>query len=304
MNLNPFDLRGPEFLVFYAALSTVVFFVVWLFQRFFESGSPGDEDAWAKSVAKDPYQIACLRGGRDEVIRVAVVSLVERGLLAADGDSLHTTAKDAADKVRRPLDKAIVTVFSKPHTAQFVYSDLIVRDEADTVAVVLQDMGLLPDERLASTRNAIAAIAVVLLWVVAGWKIKVALARGHHNIFFLLLMAGLVAIVAILLTKRRRTVFGNRALSYLRERFAGLDARRESLQLNGKTGEIAFLAAAFGMAALPITVATLFQPLKLRPQGRDSSGWSWGSGCSGSSCGGGGGGGGGGCGGGGCGGCG
>jgi uncharacterized protein (TIGR04222 family) len=302
MNWNPLDLRGPEFLVFYAVLSIIALNVVWMVQRYFECGAPGDETAWGAGVAKDPYQVACLRGGRDEAIRVAVVSLVERGLLTADGDTLRTTAKDASDKARRPLDKAILTKFAKPDKGQSIYSDTVVLGEADAVAATLQEKGLLPDEQTANTRAVTAIAGVALLWIVAGMKIVVALSRGHHNVIFLLLMAGVVAIVALLMTKRRRTALGNRTLSYLREQFAGLDARRETLRLDGKTGEIAFLTAAFGMAALPLTLASIFQPLRLRPLKPDTSGWSWGSGCSSSSCGGGGGCGGGGCGGG-CGGC-
>jgi uncharacterized protein (TIGR04222 family) len=87
MNLNPFDLRGPEFLVFYLILSAGTLVLVWMFRRWKELGEDGSAASAAKEVAQDPYQVAYLRGGRDEVVRVAVVSLIERGLLEARGES-------------------------------------------------------------------------------------------------------------------------------------------------------------------------------------------------------------------------
>lgn len=299
MNLNPFDLRGPEFLVFFGSLTAAILIAVWLTQRYFESGSEGDDAAWGAGVAKDPYQVACLRGGRDEVIRVAVVSLVERGLLKAEGSKLHTVADDAADLTRRPLDKAILTKFAAADKGQSIYSDRVAIIEADAVADLLKEKGLLPSAGVMSMRALTAIAGIALLWTVAGIKVSVALARGHHNIIFLLLGSIVAGVLLVAISSRRRTVLGNKTLDYVQQLFAGLDARRETLHFDGQTGEVAFLAAAFGMTALPVTLAAMFDPLNLRPPRPESSGWASGSSCS---SGGGGGCGGGGCGGG-CGGC-
>jgi uncharacterized protein (TIGR04222 family) len=296
--MNLFDLRGPEFLVFYFTLSIFVLIAAWLVQRLLEAGRPGDEAAWGRGVAKDPYQVACLRGGPDELIRVAIVSLMERGLLAADGDELRATVQDAADHARRPLDKAILTKCAASARAPSLFTDEVIGGEAAMVAATLEEKGLLLNQRIRALRAATVIVAVGLLWLVAGIKIAVALARGRHNILFLILMAAVAAVVGMLLTKRRRTALGDRTLAYLRETFAGLGSRRDSLQMNGKTGEIAFLAAAFGMAALPAALTLVLKPLDLRPPKPQHSGWGS---CGSSSCGGGGGGGG--CGGGGGGGC-
>jgi uncharacterized protein (TIGR04222 family) len=303
MNLNPFDLRGPEFLAFYAVLAVLALIILWLWRRRIESGDAGDEAALATRIAKDPYQAAFLRGGRDEVIRIAVVSLVERGLLKADGGNLHTTAKDAADKARRPLDRAILTRFIKPGEAKVLYSDQAVLGEAEVIGEPLKDRGLLADGQVTFARVVAAILCIGLLWGVAGAKIAIALSRGHHNILLLVFMAFAAAIVAVLLTGGRRTVLGNKTLAHLQQLFTDLKGRRDSVQMDGRQGETAFLAAVFGMTALPAAAMLLFEPLHLRPP-RPDTGWGYtGTSCSGgSSCGGGGGCGGGGCGGG-CGGC-
>jgi uncharacterized protein (TIGR04222 family) len=299
MNLNPFDLRGPEFLVFYGVFSAAVVVLVLLVERFFEAGSSDDAAAWGAGVAKDPYQVAYLRGGRDEVIRVAIVSLVERQLLATDGGNLQTAVDNAADVARRPLDRAILTKFAAADKGQSVYSDSVTLNEAKAIGELLKQKGLLPDARVNGIRFLAAFGGVCALWIVAGIKMAVALGRGHHNILFLLFGAIVAALVCVLISCRRRTVLGNRTVAHLQQVFSGLNSRRDTIQFDSSSGDVAFLAAAFGMAAMPAALGTIFEPLQLRPPRAESDGgWAWGS-----SCGGGGGGcGGGGCGGG-CGGC-
>ena len=76
--MNPFDLRGPEFLLFYFCFSLVVIFALAILRRRAESGPAPKIDLG------DPYLIAYLRGGEHEALRVAVISLVDRGMLAMD----------------------------------------------------------------------------------------------------------------------------------------------------------------------------------------------------------------------------
>src|SRR6185503_19282142 len=62
--VNPFDLTGPEFLIFYLGLAAVVIGVQFLWRRQSESRNA------LKIDLADPYLIASLRGGDNEVIRV------------------------------------------------------------------------------------------------------------------------------------------------------------------------------------------------------------------------------------------
>jgi uncharacterized protein (TIGR04222 family) len=87
-DVNPFDLRGPEFLLFYFILSAVVIVALVLIRRASESGTAPKLDL------ADPYLVAHLRGGENEVLRVALVSLIDRGLLKVNGTEI-TRAKNA-----------------------------------------------------------------------------------------------------------------------------------------------------------------------------------------------------------------
>jgi hypothetical protein len=62
---NPFDLRGPEFLVFYITLGVLVTVVVAVLRRRSES------TVVATGPLVDYLKIAYLRGGSDEALRVA-----------------------------------------------------------------------------------------------------------------------------------------------------------------------------------------------------------------------------------------
>lgn len=87
------NMQGTNFLVFYALTAAVVlagayFFVVAL-DRTDESPPP------ATPGAIDPYELAYLRGGANEVIRTAVYSLRRKGLVEIDKGRLRAAGLQA-----------------------------------------------------------------------------------------------------------------------------------------------------------------------------------------------------------------
>ena len=98
--MNPFDLRGPEFLVVYAALTLIILFVLSQFRRAREA-----TPAVTLPPISDPYAIAYLRGGQKAMLEVAAFSLVERGLLSVEDGNLVTSGRHEAKLATNPLDK-------------------------------------------------------------------------------------------------------------------------------------------------------------------------------------------------------
>lgn len=293
---NPFDLRGPEFLEFYLVLVVLTAALVWLIRWILERGDDETIQSAAKAISQDPYQMAALRGGRDEVIRVAVLSLIERGLLKGHGSELGLEDPQASDKVRKTLDKAIVLgVAAKMHPRE-LFQDELVRREAEQFVEPAKAWNLRPGPQHWATRAALMIAGLGLLWGVAGTKIAVALSRGHHNIGFLVILSILAAVLLGVVTMPQVTAAGRRAQRQLRQLFDGLHRRRHLLSSNKTASELTFLAAVFGMSALPLEFARAMRDLRIdRDQCATSSGFGGGS-CGGGGCGGGG------CGGG-CGGC-
>src|SRR5262245_36911498 len=62
--MNPFDLRGPEFLAFYLVFGLATLALLWLLRR------AGEADTTSHAMLDDYVDIAYLRGGPQEAMRV------------------------------------------------------------------------------------------------------------------------------------------------------------------------------------------------------------------------------------------
>jgi uncharacterized protein (TIGR04222 family) len=288
--MNPFNLPGPQFLVFYMGLGLLALAALALSRQLFEAGEG------TRVSLSDPYLIAYLRGGRNEALRVATVSLVDRGLLSVDGNSLKATDPAAARLVRRPIEKAMLARFELAAAADSVFTDPQLEESTDELRRGLERAGLIPDAATRRARQGRAVLAIGLLGSVAVVKLFVALARGRHNVGFLIGLAVLFAVAAWAVAHRPRTARGDALLADLRTLFGGLKERAATLRSGGATAEAVLLAAVFGLGALPSLEYAYARALypRMASGGSASCGSSCGSSCSsgsscGSSCGGGGG---------------
>ena len=102
------DLYGPYFLLFYAG--TIVTLVVACY-RSVRGVDRTIELELPKITSKvDPYEVAYLRGGENEVARVAIASLIQRGLLQITaGKRLQATTKQI-DRRRAPLSGELTPI--------------------------------------------------------------------------------------------------------------------------------------------------------------------------------------------------
>jgi uncharacterized protein (TIGR04222 family) len=274
--VNPLDLRGPEFLVFYCVLGLAITVVVWLVRR---NGERGD----TPRPLADYLEIAFLRGGAVEAIQVAALTLIDRGALSVEGARTLVAAKDAARRVTKATERAIVTRVG----VSAGMSDLLA-DHALTTAVTaecepeLVRRGLLPDAGQRASRNRLWLWSAGLLALVAALKIAVALSRGRSNIGFLIALAGAFAFVTFVVTHPRLTPSGHALVGDLRTLFSGLKDRASSMRPQSGGTDLALLVAVFGVdAALPVYP----EAKRLFPQASASDGGSSDDGSSGSSCG-------------------
>lgn len=297
--MNPFEGTGPQFLVFYAAFGLAVVALAYAFRpdrHASETASPIDPT--------DAYAIAFLRAGSNEAVRVATLSLVDRGLLEVTdaADKKHEpellAQRDARDKVRRPIEMAILEHFSGRLAADTVFGTTKTDTAIDQYRERLESQGLLPTEADRQGRLTTKRIAWGALWLVAGARLLQAAANQQSNVFFLIALAAIFSWTVLRVVDRPRTGAGDRALAELKALFAGLRAGVDRLSPGGATNEMALVAAVYGLGTLPDERFPFVRKLYRRATAARSSGAACGSGCGG----GGGGDGGDGCGGG-CGGC-
>ena len=277
----PFDMRGPDFLFFYLLIGAIVITALALLRHASErSDTP-------KVNLSDPYLIAFLRGGKNEALRVVTMSLIDRNLLTPDGTKISST-EAAWGKARSELEQKIIKHFTPSAEASSLFKTKEADVDLQRYADELTRLGLLPDDQVKQARSMRMWVALLVLLGLAVAKIVVALNTGHTNIEFLCILAVVLSIVVVKVSRPRLTQSGQRMITDLRTLFGTLKTRGSELQGGTSPAEFALMAAVFGMATVP-------DAKKLFPQGGGSS-------C-GSSCGSGGGDGGSSCGGGGCGGC-
>ena len=299
--LNPFDLRGPDFLAFYGIAYVAAFALAWVVR----SASRGPDGAPRRGIHLDPYQIAYLNGGAVHAVNAAITALYHR-------DVLKVTESDGTLQVLRPgaalphpLEQAVYRAVDpdgrEGRRRQVSDVRLIVRPTVEQVGAGLKKAGLVvndDDARAAAVRATLVALAVPMTGLV---KVMIGLSRDKPVSFLVLaVIATAVLAVAVLSRRPHRTRLGDAALRALR---SVNDPLRTNVMRVGPEALVLGVAL-FGLGMLGNTnLEFLNRTLRPRNQSTFSSSGCGGAtscggfSCGGSSCGGGG------CGGGGCGGC-
>jgi uncharacterized protein (TIGR04222 family) len=249
--MNIFDMRGPEFLALYLFASVVGLIGLYVMTK--RAASQREQpSADARRLLRDPYLLAFLRGGAKQTLQTVAFSLSERGLLSFSNKRLQASGgQGAAPAVTQPLEVAVLVECASPRGIGKLLGDKRLKAMAEDLGVSLKTAGLLADAEEYSRRlRAFLAIVGTLL-AVAVIKLNVALEGGHTNIGGLVVLALIVLVAGIAMTRRRRTAAGNRALADQQTLFAQLRGRVKTLEAGGATNEAVYIAAAFGLAALP-----------------------------------------------------
>jgi uncharacterized protein (TIGR04222 family) len=286
----PFNLPGPQFLLFYAVFGAAVVAALYFLRRHVESGPP------PPIAPQDPYLFACLRGGPKEVVCIATLGLVDRGLLRMDGNVISRQANVRPEISRRRIEQEVLRYFEdKAELFSILKRHSVLSVAADEYEYELRHHRLIPDAAIDGTRTYLMGAAIAIVVAVGGMKLMVALGAGRANIWFLVIMMIVWMGVIWKITHPYRTATGDSVLASARGMFGGLRERVSSIRPGSGSRELLWLTSLFGVTALPAAAFPFVQHFRPKPNA--------GSGCG--SCCGGGGGGGGGCGGGGggCGGC-
>jgi uncharacterized protein (TIGR04222 family) len=263
--MDPFQLPGPAFLAFFAALSAAMIGVVALLRHVLESGR-------VPVLEPNPHLLAFLRGGTDECLSTAMVSLLDRGLLLPQGDALQA-APHAVAYARRRVDQSILQHFQYAKPASSAFTSDACRHACHELDGELRKQRLLPAPGQWFVRVLLGLAATAFLWMIAYIKIDIALSRGRHNIGFLLLACASVPLLLAFVLRSRRTSLGKRVIKDFQTLFARLRSQAEAIPLGGATNELSLLLGIYGLGALSGAARQNYAPLFPRPakRTRDSS---------------------------------
>ena len=270
--MNPLDLPGAQFLAVYAGLAVIVLLVLFVVRASGEATEP------PRVRFEDPYLIAYLRGGKNEALRVATVSLIDRGVLKWEG---RATLSATPNQPARPIEQALTRHFAQSRVAPSIFEDGMLAASTGEYRTTLTRLELVPDEARVAARRRRLAVALTVLGGVSAAKIWVALSRGRTNIGLLIVLTVGAALIARVIHNPHRTPAGDHLLADLRALFARLKARAHTLRPGGETSEVALLMAVFGVGALSPILFPYAKQLFPRATSSSSSSSSCGSSCGG-----------------------
>jgi len=243
--MNPFDLRGPDFLFLYlgglAALIVFRYVVVdWLVRA--PRDLPRNESTLEELSGPE---LAYLAGDLRRAVEAAVVGLLHRGWLElrkdkvrgdvstgrGQVDPISSVVLDAVAGVARSLDELAFELWRRP--------DALRR---------LREHGLI---RVPTAAHQALAVAPFVAWLLFGAvKVGVGIARDRPVMILMLLVALTIPIARVAARLPASTIRARRWLALRRRRLAGLraTARTAPQQLSGDEHAIAY--ALFGAGVL------------------------------------------------------
>lgn len=256
---------------------------------------------------RDPYLIAALRGGPAAVIELAIVGLLDRGLLQSDDLEFNEKARlkvsrpDAAEFAGSAVERALLRAAASPIGARDIAADLAVVVAASGYGDRLVSLGLAVDWDMRRRRHG----EMFLCFVPAIAMVAIRIMMTPKHWFFFAVLGVFVIGPAFYFARQKGEARGEAMLNELAGLFAGLSARADDLRRGRTISDAMFCAATYGLWRLPASeypAADFYSSEERRRRAKKDENSGCGSGSCGSSCsssdGGGGGDGGGGCGGG------
>ncbi len=278
---QPLDLRGPEFLQFFATLAVVVFAAAAILRWYLRR--PADLPA---QTEVDDYGAARLAGGRSRVVEAAVAAACARGLVEVRALHLHRTAAPVPPDL--PLIERAVVGLARPDGTALHRLGGACGAALEAIESDLAEKGLVLQGTDKLLALAVPAFLAALVPVIGIAKIAVGLQRQRPVLFLVGLTLLAVVATALFLRPIRRSRRGDALVRRLRSQHAALAHRSADagpaspLPAGAAAGTLPLAVGLFGLAALAGTpYSALAEEVKLRrpqPDG-DSSG----SGCSSSS---------------------
>lgn len=298
VDLNVFDYRGPDFLLFYVTGFIAAFAASVVLVQMARGRADSHEEG---DLPDDPYEIAFLGGGGRRVVDAALAALYSRKVVKTGATASRMGTLGAVergdDSGLHPVEQRVWRALPLNRTEEVRNVRAAVTPVTERVKQALVDKGMiLSGEHMANLRI-LAALPMVSMMAVGAIKFLVGLDREKPVVFLVIcLFVSLIILVVRLAKMNRRSALGEAIWRKLGRRRLEASLARNNSDITST--EVAMAVALAGSSALAIPAYEPLHKTIHRPVFTADSG------CGTGGCGGGGGGcGGGGCGGGGCGGC-
>lgn len=286
--MNPSTWTGGQFLAFcLPAAAAACLIASWSRLRAPPRGS------WPRGRI-DPYAIALLAHGHAVAIRMAVVLLVHRGLLAVRQDAIRPTRPDAESMTSFAMERAVMASARYPLNPRQCQDVPSLKRQCQDLEAQLRRDGLLVDAAWAARHRRVAMGALAMLVAMAGATLAHAAIhdRAQAPIVVPIMVGIALAMVVLLATcfaSPWPSVAGRTLLRDLRRLLA--PTRKQPITDATDPAQILLLCAVYGIGTMRGRIGDARDRVFPRDDSSSSSsgsGSSCGSSCGSSSCGGGG----------------
>ncbi|HLH52440.1 MAG TPA: TIGR04222 domain-containing membrane protein, partial [Verrucomicrobiae bacterium] len=209
------NMYGPYFLAFYALVIGVVLALGrW---RTWSADRTQEEHVEDPLEPADPIDVALLRGDVNEVLRLTVVELVQRGFLRVEerkflgirtSQKLAQTSRTPDPRHLSALQRPVFDFFRVPKAAAELFSDSSLKEWFRSKCLEaeqrLERYGLVTSKEVQQKSYQTAFLGALVVLSLGAYKLLIALAKGKTNVGFLIVMGVLGAIAAVLVTKAPR----------------------------------------------------------------------------------------------------
>jgi uncharacterized protein (TIGR04222 family) len=250
------DLSGPAFLLLYGLFAVAV--VVVSRMQIATADTSLSQPLPAVSVDGDPYEIAYLRGGGNELLRFAIFDLLrQRYLRICDPPKkgkppagIERTGLAGAENLSE-LQRAIVAWYAAPHTTPELFASALPAAAASFGAATFQPRleaeGFYTSPQVRSGATLVRLYGALGLTLPVAYRLYVAIVKGHNNVGFLALLT--VAALAALLVLTRVPRLSRRGRAFLQRLETALRPAPLAPAIAG-AAVLPIAIAAMGLAAL------------------------------------------------------
>lgn len=304
LSLSFVNMPGPQFLMLYGIVVAITLFGCWLWVHKHDSTKglplPKIPDQ------PNPHKVAFLRGGENEVTRLVIFDLIQRGYLKLTEPKKFLIFETQPPQIKRALkhpssrhlsaiELEVFNFFPSPRAAKEIFESLPNRMGSyyENWREELERSQLLTSSTGAKFALPAALVGSLIIVGLGGVKLAVALSKGRTNVGFLILI-GLISLLLLIPICRlpRLTQLGKRYLEELQLAFGRLQDRVKTsagLAVSDEPDPALLLTmGVFGVTILEGTAYSSFHDMFKQAAAGGSGGCGGGSDCGGGGCGGGG----------------
>lgn len=226
------SLNGPAFLVLFAVFIFIILAALAVVKYNLDKTDSYPLPAIPPQV--DPYEVAYLRGGINEVARSVIFSLVQKGTVQIDTNRVTKTSNGLDARTLAELERDTLSWIGGGRDISEVFASgngltsmLEMYDERYCQNLLQRNFLMPPSLSSKARKLGYAAIAVIV--AIGGLKVIAAFSNGRTNFLFLLAMIGIGSVlVGGISSMPRLTKLGTRYIKRLQNAFEDLKYRSQT----------------------------------------------------------------------------